>query len=255
MAVTVVPVDHFSGNRAITNNPGGDDTRDLREILNEAIAQANTNESDISTNAAAILALGTPLDFKGSISAAADFPTAAAVEDGWTYLIAADVVDNDATKTNTGDAFKEGDEIVWNGTDWTRLGRKVTQLTHSDEQAAAANATTFAFLAMRAGAINGVIAVAETAAAADEDMAIDVQINGTTCLTSAIVLDNAAGTTPVVGAVDTAVNTLAGAVDTAANTLARGDIVTIVRTYTAGGAPTPIANTHCGIAWEETLPV
>jgi hypothetical protein len=56
------------------------------------------------------------------------------------------------------------------------------------------------------------------------------------------VLDDTAGVTPQVGTVDTA-----------ANTLARGDIVTIVRTYTAGGAPTPMDNTHCGISWEENL--
>ena len=238
MAITLTPLGTFDGGNGVQEvNYALGETRKMDGIIRELQTQVNTNETDIT-------GLGTPLDYKGAISLPGEFPAPGDVEDAWTYLITADVTDSDGTKTNTGQSFKTGDEIVWNGTDWTRLGRKVTQLTHSDEQAAASTETTFAFLALRAGAINDVIAVAETAAAAGEDMAIDVQINGVTCLTSAIVLDDTAGTTPQVGTVDTA-----------ANTLARGDIVTIVRTYTAGGAPTPMANTHCGIAWEENLPV
>ena len=49
MSVTAVPVGHFSGQRTITHAPSGADVRDLRGILNEAIAQANTNETNIFT--------------------------------------------------------------------------------------------------------------------------------------------------------------------------------------------------------------
>ena len=244
MTVTTVPTRHFEGGGGITNKAAGGDVRDLATILNQVIAAANTNESDITTLEGTVTGLGTPLDLKGSISSNSDFPTAAAVETGWTYIIAADVTDDDATKTNSGATFKAGDEIVWNGTDWTRLGRRVTELTHSDEQTTAANLTSFAFMAMRAGKIKDVAAVAGTGAAADEDMAVDVQINSVSCLTAAITLDNAAGTT-----------LQSGTIDAAANTIARGDLITIVRTYTAGGAPTPMANTHVGIAWEENLTV
>ena len=235
MTVTVVPSGHFSGQRAITHDPSGSDTRDLRTIINQVIALANANESNIT-------GLGTPLDLKGSVTLPADFPAPTAVETGWTYIVAADVTDSDGTKTNTGQSFKAGDEIAWNGTDWTRLGRKVTELTAHDYQDVAASGTTQVFMAMAAGKINDVIAVAETAAAAGEDMALDVQINGVTCLTSAITIDSTSGTTPEVGTVDTA-----------ANTLARGDLITVVRTYTAGGGPTPMAGTHLGIRWEENL--
>jgi len=60
--------------------------------------------------------------FKGSISVSSDFPTSAEVQNGWFYTIAADVTDDDATKTNTGQSFQSNDEIAWNGTDWTTLG-------------------------------------------------------------------------------------------------------------------------------------
>uniref|UniRef100_A0A6M3KI25 Uncharacterized protein n=1 Tax=viral metagenome TaxID=1070528 RepID=A0A6M3KI25_9ZZZZ len=63
-----------------------------------------------------------PLQFKGSIAVAADFPTVALVDTGWFYRVTANVTDNDATKTNTGQVFYEKDEIAWNGTDWTELG-------------------------------------------------------------------------------------------------------------------------------------
>ena len=255
MTVVVVPASHFSGQRAIEKQPGGDDTRDLRGVLNEAIVQANTNETnigtnvtdigtnaaDIVTNAAAIVALGTPFDYKGSIAAAGDFPTAVLVEDGWAYLITADVIDNDGTKTNTGDAFKDGDEVVWNGTDWTRLGRKVTQLKAGDSQAVAATATTVQFMATRAGKITGVAAKSGATASGTEDMSVDVEINGTTCLTGPVVLDAAATTVLQVGTVDTA-----------ADDFVAGDLIQIVRTYTAG-TPTPITDTNVTIDYEEIL--
>jgi hypothetical protein len=62
------------------------------------------------------------LTFKGTIAVAADFPTTAVVENGYTYRVTATVTDNDATKTNTGQSFVNGDEIAWNGTNWTELG-------------------------------------------------------------------------------------------------------------------------------------
>ena len=65
-----------------------------------------------------------PLLFKGSITLNSDFPTSAEVENGWFYTILADVTDNDVTKTNTGQSFETGDEIAWNGTNWTTLGNE-----------------------------------------------------------------------------------------------------------------------------------
>jgi len=67
-------------------------------------------------------ALPKPLTFKGTINLPADFPTPAAVQEGWMYQIATNVTDNDATKTNTGLSFLVGDEIAWNGTTWATLG-------------------------------------------------------------------------------------------------------------------------------------
>ena len=43
--------------------------------------------------------------YKGTISAADEFPTLAEVQVGWYYKITANVTDNDATKTNTGQSF------------------------------------------------------------------------------------------------------------------------------------------------------
>ena len=63
-----------------------------------------------------------PFQYKGEINANSDFPTSAEVESGWFYTIGTDVTDNDPTKTNTGQSFLAGDEIVWNGTDWTVIG-------------------------------------------------------------------------------------------------------------------------------------
>lgn len=69
-----------------------------------------------------------PLIFKGAITTNADFPTAAAVQTGWLYRILADVTDNDATKTNTGQSFMAGSEIAWNGTNWSPLGTEMSSV-------------------------------------------------------------------------------------------------------------------------------
>jgi len=70
-----------------------------------------------------MLSLDNPLQFKGSISANTDFPLIANVQNGWFYRVLASVTDNaGATYTNTGQSFINGDEIVWNGTNWTILG-------------------------------------------------------------------------------------------------------------------------------------
>lgn len=66
--------------------------------------------------------INNPMLFKGGIALNSDFPTLAEVENGWTYTILADVTDNDASKTNTGQSFLLNDEIAWNGTNWTTLG-------------------------------------------------------------------------------------------------------------------------------------
>lgn len=63
-----------------------------------------------------------PLLFKGTIAIPANFPTVAAVQSGWVYRVTADVIDNDATKTNTGLAFVAGSEIAWTGSTWCDLG-------------------------------------------------------------------------------------------------------------------------------------
>jgi hypothetical protein len=59
---------------------------------------------------------------KGIIFVPSDFPTLLEVKTGWMYLIGANVTDNDISKTNTGQSFLLGDEIVWNGTNWSVMG-------------------------------------------------------------------------------------------------------------------------------------
>jgi hypothetical protein len=110
------------------------------------------------------------------------------------------------------------------------FARKVFEQT--DLQAVAATATTTLFIAPAAGTIKGLLAVAGTAAAAGESMTCDVQIGGVTALTSVATLDDAAGTTA-----QTAV------VNAAADDFVAGNVITVVRTYVAGGGPTPMANT------------
>jgi hypothetical protein len=60
------------------------------------------------------LGIAGPFTPKGSLTIASDFPTLATVQTGWTYTVATEgLIDNDATKTNTGQTFHKGDMIYW----------------------------------------------------------------------------------------------------------------------------------------------
>jgi len=109
-------------------------------------------------------------------------------------------------------------------------------------QATAATLTSQQFMALAAGEISVVMAKAAVAAAAAEDMTVNVLINAVSCLTAVVDLDAAAG-----------IVVQAGVVDTAANSFVAGDTITIVRTYTAGGAPTPMTGTSVTIGYQEAL--
>lgn len=102
--------------------------------------------------------------------------------------------------------------------------------TISDYTANAASWTKGLFVAPEAGEISHFSIYFGTAAAAGESMEVDLQIGGVSCLVAPITVDDTDGT-----------DVVSGTIDTAANTLAAGDKVEIVFTYTAGGAPTPMA--------------
>jgi len=91
----------------------------IRRRVNKAV-------TDIATLQAAVTAMGTVYQFKGAITTAAGFPTAALVQTGWTYHVTTAVTDNNPAKTNTGQSFAANHEIAWNGTNWTDLGPAFT---------------------------------------------------------------------------------------------------------------------------------
>jgi hypothetical protein len=128
-----------------------------------------------------------------------------------------------------------------NGVGWFAMNRMV-QLRANWEtnlQAVAATADVISFIAPGPGRVTAVRAVAGTTAAAAEDMEVDLLIDGVTCLTGPIVLDDTAG-----------ILVQTGTLDPAAVAIAAGDVVTISRVYTAGGAPTPMANTTVSFFFE-----
>ena len=107
------------------------------------------------------------------------------------------------------------DELADAKTNWGHVNAK---------QAVPASATVHAFIAPATGTIQYVASKAGTGAGAGESSSLDVQIGGVSCLTGAIVVDQAAGT-----------NVVAGTIDAAADDIAAGDVVTVVNTYVAGG--------------------
>jgi len=98
-----------------------DDAFDMDNFLDGSALVAMT-----IAERAKLTSLTNSMIFKGSITLNSDFPTSAAVDNGWTYTITADVTDNDGSKTNTGQSFQTDDEITWNGSNWTILGMEVS---------------------------------------------------------------------------------------------------------------------------------
>jgi len=104
------------------------------------------------------------------------------------------------------------------------------------------------FRALRPGTIEEVAACCETGIpAAGESMQFDVIITplgglGQSVLQGPITIDD---TYPAVGTL------VDGLIDSAHKAFAKGDMISIVRTYVAGGAPTPMADTQVlpGIKW------
>lgn len=59
--------------------------------------------------------------FKGYIQFSTDFPIPSVVSRGDTYKITNNVIDNNASRTNTGQSFGPGDQVYWNDSQmWTR---------------------------------------------------------------------------------------------------------------------------------------
>lgn len=82
------------------------------------MTRINAMITAINANTAALAGATDPFNFAGTIALAADFPTTAVVDSGDVYIVTADVLDNDATKTNTGLNFLAGSQITWDGTTW-----------------------------------------------------------------------------------------------------------------------------------------
>lgn len=91
----------------------------------------------------------------------------------------------------------------------------------------------FYFICPRAGVVNYVAGLCDIIAASGESMSIDVKIAGTSCLSSALVLDDS-NTTEVAEAA-----TVSGQ----EHHVSAGDCIKVEFTYAAGGGPTPILDT------------
>lgn len=116
----------------VTDSGGGGRTGTGQVFLAGAeIAWNGTNWSEIGP------ALTSPIQYLGTIANAAAFPTPTAVRTGHMYLIAAPVVDNDGTKTNTGLVFTTADTIIWNGASWNVMTAQNTMAIRGVVAAAA----------------------------------------------------------------------------------------------------------------------
>lgn len=148
----------------------------FRSLLRTVTAHI-ANVSNPHSVTAAQLGIASAFTPKGTIAAANQFPTAAAVQTGWLYRITTGVTDNDATKTNTGDSFAASHEIYWNGTGWTDLGA-----AHESEECSAtinvktvgANALTAPGAAAQQFTPTEFIGVLTAATAMNGDMAITI---------------------------------------------------------------------------------
>lgn len=173
--------------------------------LKDVIAAEAAHEADVANPhvvTAAQLGLTGPMDYKGGVTVAADFPTLALVGTGDTYTASAAVIDNDASKTNTGQSFNAGEEFAWNGTDWTVLGSVTPNINASnaavDMVTPAANVVTFAGLATQTIQITDAIFECTAGAALNGDVTVTIgNTVGGTEIMAALPLTglNAAGVT------------------------------------------------------------
>jgi len=181
---------------------------------------------------------------KGAISLATHFPLVAFVKRGYVYRVTANVTDNaGATYTNTSQTFLAGDCIEWNGTNWTIIGTSGRLFAQINTQAIAATATVTQFIAPAAGRIIGVYFKSDVTAETTESMTVDVHIGAQTTLTGDISIAAAQTTVPVAGVIDTG---------SSHNVFAAGQVITIIRTYTAGSGTPAMVATHVSIFAELT---
>jgi len=181
---------------------------------------------------------------KGAISLATHFPLRAFVKRGYVYCVTANVTDSAGTTyTNTSQTFLAGDCIEWNGTNWTIIGTSGRLFAQINTQAIAATATVTQFIAPAAGRIIGVYFKSDVTAETTESMTVDVHIGAQTTLTGDISIAAAQTTVPVAGVIDTG---------SSHNVFAAGQVITIIRTYTAGSGTPAMVATHVSIFAELT---
>ena len=211
MPIVSIPNDYFSGQRNIAEDPDSD--RELADLINELIALANANESAIG---------GVDTDGVANVSGVA----------GATCSLALDQLNGDIGGLDSdaiADASGMGLASVSAALD--ALDGRAGSFIDDLNLAVAATVTERRFVATADGVIERFGAQAAGAAAAGESCDCDVQINGATALTATALVDNAAGT-----------NYVAGTVDPAANTFTAGDVITVVKTYVAGGGAAPMTD-------------
>jgi len=109
-----------------------------------------------------------------------------------------------------------------------------------DQQTAASGTTKR--VAEHDGKIRKALIAVTALPAAGEDMVFDVQVNGVSILSATPQLTNAATTT-------TGLYDFLSLVVAASSSIKVGDIVSVVRTYTAGGGPTPIGANEVILEW------
>lgn len=211
MPIVAIPSDYFSGGRNIAEDP--DSNRELADLINELITQCNSNESGVG---------GMDTDGVANVSGVA----------GASCSLALDQLATDIGALTTGDI---ADASSMGLADLTAcidaLDGRAGSFISDENLAVAATVTERRFVATADGVIERFGAQAAGAAAAGESCDCDVQINGVTALTATAMVDNAAATGYVTGTVDPT-----------ANTFTAGDVITVVKTYVAGGAPAPMTD-------------
>ena len=123
---TIVPIQVNPTTGAIQVDGSGMNFIDLGDTPASYSGQAlKYPQVNAGETALEFISLTNPMTMQGSIAVAADFPTSAAVQTGWVYIVTATVTDNDASKTNTGLSFADGDEIMWDGSTWIIISRNM----------------------------------------------------------------------------------------------------------------------------------